>query len=80
MDEKTFRLVLAMQVPEILRIYGVGDQNEERAEIVDFYHSRVYALMSEQATGVWSLSPYLLADLYRQEKEGIDFDIPEGIS
>lgn len=60
-------------VPSVLAL--VNSQNLQ--EIDAFYRSKLYALLSDEKTGMWHLSPRTLADLYEEERKTGSFDPPE---
>ncbi|MDR3052669.1 MAG: hypothetical protein LBU48_02250 [Coriobacteriales bacterium] len=46
-------------------------------ELEKFYASKVFAILSNQETALWHLSPATLAQMYNDEIETGNFDIPE---
>jgi hypothetical protein len=63
-------------VPSILDSLNIP-QSEQIEGIDAFYRSKLYEALSDPATGMWHLSPYLLADLYREEQRVGYFEVPE---
>ncbi|MDR1082866.1 MAG: hypothetical protein LBL27_03240 [Coriobacteriales bacterium] len=63
-------------VPSVLRELGI-DAESQTEEVTRFYHSKLYELLSKPETGMWHLSPILLAEFYREELETGSFEVPE---
>jgi hypothetical protein len=63
-------------VPGILDSLNIP-QGKQVESIDTFYQSKLYELLSDPATGMWHLSPCLLADLYQEEQQRGYFDMPE---
>lgn len=60
-------------IPSVMRELNVSTLNEA----AQFYDSEIYALLSEQETGLWHLSPVTIAELYREELTGALPQMPE---
>ena len=60
-------------VPAVLASAQVDNPDD----VARFYRSKLYSLLSDAETGMWHLSPKILADLYKEELATGDFDIPE---
>jgi hypothetical protein len=74
MNEDQFSVLLGVSiVPAIFEALGV----DGTTDIDRFYQSKLYALLGDPATGMWHLSPALLAQLYNEELEAGSFEIPE---
>jgi hypothetical protein len=63
-------------VPGILDSLDIP-QGKQVENIDALYQSELYESLSNPATGMWHLSPHLLADLYREERETGHFETPE---
>jgi hypothetical protein len=63
-------------VPAILAELGVSDDDYAN-ELERFYASKIFAILSNQETALWHLSPATLAQMYTDEIETGSFDIPE---
>jgi hypothetical protein len=53
------------------------DAEKQTDELTKFYRSRLYELLYNPDTGMWHLSPALLAELYKEELNTGSFEIPE---
>ena len=77
MTEEKFASLLMLIVPQIVALIVEHDHCGEIKAINEFYSSKLYALLEEENTKMWHLSPLMLYTLYMQERETGDFDIPE---
>ncbi|WP_165057335.1 hypothetical protein [Xiamenia xianingshaonis] len=72
-SNKLSTLLAVAIVPSVLEACGATKPNEIHA----FYQSKLYDLLSRDETGLWHLSPALLAEMYRSECETGRFETPE---
>jgi hypothetical protein len=68
LSEESFSTLLATNL-----ILGA----ESAGEVEDFFASRVCAQLVDQETGMWQLGCVTLAQAYRMELAGIDYQDPE---
>jgi hypothetical protein len=74
LSEESFSTLLATNlIPGTLRELGA----ESAGEVEDFFASRVCAQLVDQETGMWQLGCVTLAQAYRMELAGIDYQDPE---
>jgi hypothetical protein len=74
MNDEKFSVLLGVSiVPMILESLHIASSTD----IDRFYQSGLYALLSDQATAMWHLSPVLLGQLYNDEVETGSFEVPE---
>lgn len=78
MDKAKFDAMLMLIVPQvvgrIVQEYGLGEVEASRR----FYVSQVYALLEQEDTKLWQLSPRILFDLYDEEQRCGTITFPEG--
>lgn len=65
-------------VPAIVENVFQKDRGEDFQEfIMRFYNSKLYSLLSDSRTALWHLSPFLLAEMYKEELETGRITMPE---
>lgn len=80
MGESQFSALLTVVVPPIVKLIADWAENGEVAAMKDFYHSAVYAQLSDERSKMWRLSPKTIFEMYKQEKLTGRFDWPEECS
>lgn len=71
--ETLLSLIVAQTVEQISREMGL----DERTATSSFYRSRVYALLEQEDTKLWHLSPLTLYNMFREETESGTITFPE---
>ena len=74
-QEQISSLLATSLIPGILREAGVT----EPSEIEDFFESRLCSQLVDGQTGMWELGAVSLAEAYRMERAGIDYQEPRAI-
>ena len=78
MDQKKFEAILILIVPAVVHLiienYGYSEVDASRS----FYESQVYALLEQEDTKLWHLSPLTLFNLYDEERKTGVITFPEG--
>lgn len=69
MDENKLSVVLSMTVPKIIELILENSKLSELEATEQFYSSRVYALLEEEETKLWHLSPLTLYNMYEEEQK-----------
>ena len=77
MDEKKFNMVLTLLVPQVIELIMKNYSLDEIAASRELYKSRLYALLEQEDTKIWHLSPLTLFNMYDDEKQRGFFDVPE---
>lgn len=79
MDEKKFNAVMTLLIPKIIELITNKYHLDEVAASREFYESQVYALLEQEDTKVWHLSPLSLFNMFDEEKQTGTFEIPEEV-
>lgn len=79
MDEKFRALLSIVIVPQVIELILEKDRVNEVEAIDEFYHSKVYELLSIEDTKIWHYSPLTIYNMYRSEKDTGEIEFPEGI-
>ena len=78
MDKAKFQAMLMLIVPQVVALlvqkYGYGEVTASR----QFYVSQVYALLEQEETKLWQLSPLTLFHMYDEEQKTGTITFPEG--
>lgn len=78
MDKAKFSAMLMLIVPQILQLvvqrYGCHEVEASQK----FYTSQVYALLEQEETKLWQLSPLTLFHMYDEEQKSGTITFPEG--
>jgi len=64
-------------IPQIIAEAKAHYNNHEETTIREFYNSTLFDKLQNPATGLWHLSPKLLAELFLAEAKGEHMDYPE---
>ena len=77
MDQKKFEAMLILIVPAVVHLiienYGYSEVDASRS----FYESQVYALLEQEDTKLWHLSPLTLFNMYDEERKTGVITFPE---
>ena len=78
MDKEKFGAMLMLIVPQIIQLiiqqYGYHEVEASK----QFYASQLYALLEQEDTKLWQLSPLALFHMYDEEKKTGIITFPEG--
>lgn len=78
MEKKMFEAMLILIVPQVVHLiienYNQSEVEASRA----FYESEVYALLEQEDTKLWHLSPLTLFNMYDEERKTGQITFPEG--
>ena len=77
MDENKLSVVLSMTVPKMIELMLENSKLSELGATEQFYCSRVYALLEEQETKLWHLSPLPLYNMFEEEQNTGKITFPE---
>lgn len=79
MDEKKFNAVMTFLVPQVIGLITESYHLDELAASKEFYDSKVYAILEQEDTKLWHLSPLSLFNMFAEEKQTGTFEIPEEV-
>lgn len=78
MDKAKFDALLTLIVPQVVHLiiqkYGLDEIEASK----QFYISQVYALLEQEDTKLWQLSPLKLFSMYDEEQNNGTITFPEG--
>lgn len=77
MDTKKFEAVLVLLVSQVVQLIVENCGGDEVAASRDFCSSQVYALLEQENTKLWHLSPLTLFHMYDEERKTGSFSVPE---
>jgi hypothetical protein len=79
MERMKFEALLVLLVPqvvsEIVRVEGIS----EKEAVERFYESGLYAVLEDEKTKLWHLSPKAMYQLYDEERKTGNITFPEGV-
>lgn len=78
MEQKKFKALIVLIVPQVVGLIVKNDGVDEITAAKKFYESRVYALLEEEETKLWQLSPLMLYHMYDEERTTDKIIFPEG--
>ena len=77
MNSRRFEAVLMMIVPRIVNLISENMKCSEIEASKMLYASQVYAMLEDEETKLWHLSPMMLFTLFEQERSTGSFTVPE---
>jgi len=77
MEQKKFEAMLVLIVPKVIGLIVQNCSLDEVAATRLFYESRVYALLEQEDTKLWHLSPLTLFNMYDEERKMGNITFPE---
>ena len=77
MDDKKFEAIMTILVPQVIVLIAENTGMDEIAASRSFYESQVYALLEQEETKLWHLSPVSLFTMFDSEQKTGHFEIPE---
>lgn len=78
MNPKKLEALLSLIIPQVIGLIATYEAMSEIAASSVFYTSRVYALLEQEDTKMWQLSPMMLFQMYEEEKQTGHITFPEG--
>ena len=79
MEQKKFEDMLILLVPQIITRISDHMGWDEMKAISKFYASQVYALLEEEETKLWHLSPLTLCRMFEEEIKTGSVTFPEEV-
>ena len=77
MADKKFEAILTLLVPQVVNLICENNRLDEMAASREFYESKVYSLLEQEDTKLWHFSPLTLFNMFDEERETGDFQMPE---
>lgn len=78
MEQKKFEALLVLIVPKVVSLILENYPMDEVSASRSFYESKVYALLEQEDTKLWQLSPLTLFNMYDEERQTGTITFPEG--
>lgn len=79
MDDKKFEAIMVFLVPQIVKHIMENYPMSEVEASKAFYESGIYAILEQEETKLWHLSPLALFDMFDEERKTGRFEIPEEV-
>lgn len=77
MEKKKFKALIVLIVPQVVGLIVKNDGVDEISAAKNFYQSKVYALLEEEETKLWQLSPLAIYHMYDEERTTGKITFPE---
>lgn len=77
MADKKFEAIMTLLVPQVVQLICEKSHLDEMTATREFYESEVYSLLEEEDTKFWHFSSLTLFNMYNEEKNIGNFEIPE---
>ena len=78
MEQKKFEAILILIVPQVIGLIAERFHWDEISAARSFYESQLYALLEQEDTKLWQLSPLALFYMYEEEQRTGSISFPEG--
>lgn len=79
MTEEKFGAVMGILVPQVVQLITEHYSYDETTAVNAFYGSQVYALLEQEDTKLWHLSPLTLFHMFDEETQTSTFELPEEV-
>ena len=79
MGDKKFEAIMTILVPQVIELIVENYNADEIVASKAFYESRVYALLEQEDTKTWHLSPLTIFNMFDEEQKTGVFEIPEEV-
>ena len=79
MEDKKFGAIMTILVPQVIQLIVENYCTDEITASKAFYESSVYALLEQEDTKIWHLSPLSIFNMFDEEQKTGVFDIPEEV-
>ena len=77
MEQKKFEAMLTLLIPKVVHLITENYPLDEIAATKAFYNSRLYAVLEQEDTKLWHLSPLSLFTLFDEEQKTGEIVFPE---
>lgn len=78
MEQAKFEALLPVIIPQVVGLIVRNEHQDEVSASRSFYESDVYALLEQEDTKLWQLSPMAFFSMYDGERKTGKLLIPEG--
>ena len=79
MEEKQLHGILTLILPQLIALIAEKQKIEELQATEELYQSELYALLEDEATKLWHLSPLMLYEMFAEEKQTGKITFPEEV-
>lgn len=79
MQDQKFEAIMTLLVPQVLSFIMQNYTVDEIAASKMFYESDVYAILEQEDTKLWHLSPLTIYTMFDEEKKTGKFEFPEEV-
>ncbi|MBE6773094.1 MAG: hypothetical protein E7544_02600 [Ruminococcaceae bacterium] len=79
MEQKKFEALLKIITPQVIHLIAENYKTDEISAATKFYNSKVYALLEDESTKVWHLSPLTIFNMYDGETKTGVVKFPEEV-
>lgn len=79
MGDKKFEAIMTILVPQVIELIVENYNADEIVASKAFYESGVYALLEQEDTKTWHLSPLTIFNMFDEEQKTGVFEIPEEV-
>lgn len=79
MEDKKFEAIMTILVPQVIQLIVENYRSDEITASKAFYESGVYALLEQEDTKIWHLSPLSIYNMFDEERKTGVFEIPEEV-
>ena len=77
MEEKQLHGILTLIVPQLIALIAEKQKMDELQATEELYQSELYALLEDEDTKLWHLSPLTLYEMFAEEKQTGQITFPE---
>ncbi|MEN6620832.1 MAG: hypothetical protein ABFD50_04730 [Smithella sp.] len=77
MEEKQLHGILTLIVPQLIALIAEKQNVDELQATEELYQSELYALLENEDTKLWHLSPLTLYEMFAEEKQTGQITFPE---
>ena len=79
MEDKKFDAIMTILVPQVIQLIVENYRTDEITATKAFYESGSYALLEQEDTKIWHLSPLSIFNMFDEEQKTGVFEIPEEV-
>ncbi len=79
MEDLKFEAIMTILVPQVIQLVVENYSVDEITASKAFYESKVYALLEQDDTKLWHLSPRSIFNMFDEEQKTGAFEIPEEV-
>ena len=77
MEDQKFEAIMTILVPQVIQRIVESNATDEITASRQFYESAVYAILEQEETKLWHLSPQMIFQMFDGEQKTGAFEIPE---